>query len=158
MAVVCYIGLGSNVGDREENLRGALALLRESGGIEVTKVSSFHETAPVGGPPQGKFLNAAAEVRTALAPEELLDRLQAIERNLGRERTVKWGPRTVDLDILLYGDVVIQTERLTVPHPLMHERRFVLGPLNEIAPGAVHPVFGKTVSELLGGLDDVESR
>lgn len=156
MAVVCYIGLGSNVGDREVNLRSALDRLGECEGVEVTKVSSFIETDPVGGPPQGKFLNAAAELRTTLGPEELLDRLQEIENDLGRERTVKWGPRTIDLDILLYGNDVIRTERLTVPHPLMHERGFVLRPLSKIASAAVHPTLGRDVSELLEELGQAD--
>lgn len=151
MATV-YIGLGSNMGDRERNLKLALERLGGRAGVRVARVSSFHETEPVGGPPQGKFLNAAAELETTLGPEGLLDELQAIENELGRTRTVHWGPRTIDLDVLLYGDEVVQTQRLTVPHPLMHERVFVLGPLCEIAPGARHPALGETVRELLGRL------
>jgi len=145
--LVCYIGLGSNLGDRRWNIEEALRLLDEYAGIEVTEVSSLHETEPVG-PPQGKYLNGAAALRTSLSPEGVLDVLEEVEGKLGRVRTVKWGPRTIDLDLLLYGDAVISSERLVVPHPLMHERSFVLGPLCEIAAGAVHPVLKKTVAEL----------
>ena len=152
--IVCYIGLGSNLGDREANLRCALEQIAQEEGVEITRVSRFYETEPVGGPPQGMYLNGAAELATTLPPEELLDALQRVEKRLGRKRGVKWGPRKIDLDILLYAQEVIRTERLTVPHPLMHERRFVLEPLCEIAPGAFHPVLRKTASELLRSLHE----
>ena len=150
--VTAYIGLGSNLGDREKTLRGALDALREHEGIEVTAVSRFHETEPIG-PPQGRYLNAVAELRTTLGPRELLGALQEIEDRFGRERAVHWGPRTLDLDLLLYGDVIINEPDLQVPHPHMHERLFVLEPLCEIAPQAIHPILHQTAKELKKPLD-----
>jgi 2-amino-4-hydroxy-6-hydroxymethyldihydropteridine diphosphokinase len=124
--------------------------LGETAGVQVERVSRFIETAPVGGPArQEDYLNGVARLRTSLDAHELLDVLQAIERRFGRERAERWGPRTLDLDVLLYDDAVIETERLIVPHARMHERRFVLEPLCEIAPEVVHPVLGLMMRELL---------
>ena len=147
-----YLGLGSNLGNRSENLDQACRLLDESEGISVVRVSSYRETEPVGGPEQGKFLNAAAEVQTSLTPQELLGTCQAVEAEMGRRRTVRWGPRIIDIDLLLYDGQVIDSPTLTVPHPLMHRRSFVLEPLAEIAPGVAHPTTGKTISELCADL------
>lgn len=128
-----YIALGSNLGDRGAHIGGALRELGATPGIRVLNCSSVYETDPVGGPPgQGRFLNAVAELATTLAPEALLDRLQEIERGHGRERSVRNAPRTLDLDLLLYGDVRCSDARLTLPHPRMWEREFVLAPLAEL--------------------------
>lgn len=145
---LAYIGLGSNLGDREGHLNEAVRRLRQLPGTTVLRVSRFHETDPIGGPVQGKFLNAALALETTLSPQPLLAELQRIETALGRTREVHWGPRTIDLDILLYDDLVLDTPTLRVPHPLMHKRLFVLAPLAEIAPEAMHPVLRKSVGQL----------
>jgi 2-amino-4-hydroxy-6-hydroxymethyldihydropteridine diphosphokinase len=150
MSSIAIIGLGSNLGDRRATLDGAIAALAVTPGVGVRRVSSYHETDPVGGPPgQGRYLNAAAVLETTLDPLGLLHTLEAIEARFGRVRTVRWGERTLDLDLLLFGDRIIQTPELTVPHPRLAERRFVLEPMAEVAPDAVEPRSGRTVSELL---------
>jgi 2-amino-4-hydroxy-6-hydroxymethyldihydropteridine diphosphokinase len=147
-----YVGLGSNLGDREATLRRALELLARDPGVELAAASAFRETDPVGFEDQPRFLNAAAAVETELAAGELLDRLLAIERTLGRTRDgPRYGPRTVDLDLLLYGDERVDAPGLTVPHPRLHERRFALEPLAELDPDLVVPGRGP-VRELIASL------
>lgn len=145
------VALGSNLGDREGHLRAALAALASF--LDHLRVSTFHDTAPVGVGPQPTFLNGAAVGETSLAAKALLDRLLAIEQDLGRERPFPGAPRTVDLDLILYDDAVIdEGPALIVPHPRFRERRFVLEPLSEIAPDWRDPVTGRTVEELLRAL------
>lgn len=143
-----FIGLGSNVGDREEYIEQAIALLKETKGIKVVRRSSNYETKPEGKKAQPLFINSVVEISTAIEPMKLLELTQSFEDTLGRERGVEWGPRTIDIDILLYGDELISEDDLTIPHPLMHERLFVLEPLVEIAPLVMHPILERTMKEL----------
>jgi 2-amino-4-hydroxy-6-hydroxymethyldihydropteridine diphosphokinase len=153
MPHLAFIALGSNLGDRRGTLEGAIAALSGTSGVVVRKVSSFHETEPVGGPPgQGLFLNAAAVLETSLDPFGLLQVLREIEERFGRTRTVRWGERTLDLDLLLFDDRVVDTPELTVPHPRLTERRFVLEPLAEVAPDTIEPVTRRTIIDLLADL------
>jgi 2-amino-4-hydroxy-6-hydroxymethyldihydropteridine diphosphokinase len=148
-----YVGLGANLGDRESTIRRALALLGERPGVEIVLVSTFRETAPVGFLDQPPFLNGAAMLETTLDPEGLLAELLAVELELGRERSgPRYGPRTIDLDLLVYGEKIVDRPGLRVPHPRLHERSFALEPLAEIDPELVIPGRG-TVTEALARLD-----
>ncbi len=129
---ICYIALGSNLGNREANIKKALNYLAGTKGIKIEKTSGIYETDAVGGPPQGKFLNAAIKIKTSLSPQALLKTLKKIEKVIGRRKSLRWGPREIDLDVLLYAGRIIKTKILTVPHPRMFERDFVLKPLREI--------------------------
>ena len=150
MHKVVYLSLGSNVGDREANLRDAIAKLSEFG--EVTAVSSFYETEPVETSAQPWFLNCAVKLDTEKMPRQLIAAILTMEQSMGRQRRKEKAPRTIDIDILLFGSSIIDLPSLTVPHPRMHQRRFVLEPLAEIAPDARHPVFKRTIRELRDAL------
>ena len=148
-----FLGLGSNLGDRHAMLREACGLLAELPRTSVTRSSGLYKTAPVGGPEQDDYLNQVVEIRTALSPRRLLEAIGRIEVVLGRERLVRWGPRSIDVDILWYDGSSVAEADLEVPHPRMQERRFVLEPLAELAPGLVLP-SGRTVEEALGRVMD----
>ncbi len=157
MTAAAYIALGSNLGDRPANLDRAVTELRRLPGVTVMRISSVYETAPVGGPSgQGPYLNAAAELRTILAPRALLQAMMEVENRLGRVRAERAGPRTIDLDLLLYDHrydhMVCADPDLTLPHPRLHQRLFVLQPLAEIAPGLIHPVLNRSIADLLADL------
>lgn len=143
-----YLSIGSNMGDREKYLRDALSFIEKEDGIRVVRTSGFIETKPYGKTDQDDFLNAAVKIETILSPHELLDILHKAEDAAGRVRTEHWGPRTLDMDILLYDDLTVDDDDLCIPHTDMANRDFVLRPLNEIAPNAYHPVLRKTVGEL----------
>ncbi len=148
-----YIGLGSNLGDRKENIDKAVQMLAENEQIESVSVSELIETAPLGGADQPDYINAVAELRTTFSPEALLQALTKIENHLGRERKEKWSPRTIDLDLLLFEDQIIETAELTVPHPQMHLRSFVLAGLCRLNPKLLHPVMKVSVGELAARLN-----
>ena len=143
-----YLSIGSNMGDREGHLKAAEEALRQCDDIRVTAVSSFIETEPYGNTEQDKFLNGCIAVKTLMTPDELLKFVNGIENDEGRVRTIHWGPRTLDIDVLFYDEEIIYTPDLKIPHPDMQNREFVLEPLCEIAPYAIHPILGKTVGTI----------
>ena len=148
-----FIGVGSNEGDRLQHISRAVKALGAVNGVRVAQMATIIETEAVGGPPQDSYLNTAVELETTLAPKELLRRLKDIERQLGRKPSPqRWSPRPIDLDILLYDDRVIQSPELCVPHPRLHERRFVLEPLAQLAQELVHPVLHRSIAVLLEDL------
>ena len=150
--VKCAIALGSNLGDSKQILNQALDLLSQISGIELISHSSWYETVPVG-PPQPNYVNGCAILETKLLPEDLLQILLKIEQQFGRIRQERWGPRILDLDILLYGDLILEMPNLTIPHPRMNERAFVLVPLAEIAAHWIEPISGQTILQLSQAID-----
>lgn len=153
-AVIGYLGIGSNLGDPVQNCRDALRGISSLEGVKVLGRSSLYRTQPVGNVGQDWFVNGVLEVRTAFAAPQLFKELQGVEQALGRVRTEKWGPRAIDIDILLHGQEIVETGDLVIPHPEMHKRRFVLVPINEIAPYVIHPRYGVSMKGLLDRLED----
>lgn len=151
-----FICIGSNLGDKVENCRRAIRGLTGQEGIRVVKVSSLYHTEPWGDIEQDWFINCVAQIETSLDAYNLLKTARRIEGLLGRRRGDKGGPRIIDLDILLYNGIVLETDDIVIPHPLLHRRRFVLTPLAEMVPDLMHPVLKKTIMELLNGLDDAK--
>lgn len=151
---VVYIGLGSNLGDKEYNIKKSIDLIKEK--CKILEISQLYKTEPVGYKNQDKFLNCAIKIKTELKPIELLGFLQSIEKRLGRIITIKNGPRTIDLDILFYDDKIIKTKNLTIPHSRLHQRLFVLEPLEDISPNFIHPVLRKSIKELVSDLRNAE--
>ena len=153
---VAYLGLGTNLGDREANLRKALGLLPAESGLRLLRCSRIYETEPWGVAEQPAFLNSVAEVATTLAPERLLGVCKDVEERMGRQPGIRWGPRLIDVDILLYGNQVVRLPHLEIPHPRLHLRAFALAPLAELAAATVHPSLGKTIGELAGAVEGRE--
>ena len=151
---IVYIGIGSNIGDRYKNCTVAIDTICASESIRLLEQSSFYLTEPWGVKEQDDFINLVIKIDTSLSPQQLFCFLQEAERKLGKKETVKWGPRTIDLDILFYNGQTLEAPQLTIPHPLLHQRGFVLIPLQEIDPHLTHPVFSRTISQLLDSLSD----
>jgi 2-amino-4-hydroxy-6-hydroxymethyldihydropteridine diphosphokinase len=147
-----YVGLGSNLGNRARNVRKALGMLDEVEGVSVRAVSSLYETEPEGYEDQNWFVNATLQIETALLPNELLRLFKEIEQAIGRRKTMRWGPREIDLDLLLYDQLCLEEPDLVIPHPRMHQRAFVLAPLAEIGADVFHPILHKTIGTLLAEL------
>lgn len=154
MQHTAFISIGSNIGNRLDNCKKAIKDLADGEEVKLIKTSSFYETEPWGKIEQGWFINCVIEIETVLDAYRLFSVIRKVEEGFKRKRVKKGGPRIIDLDVLFFDREIINTEGLTIPHPLLHKRRFVLMPLNEIAPDLVHPVFKKSVADLLKGLDD----
>jgi 2-amino-4-hydroxy-6-hydroxymethyldihydropteridine diphosphokinase len=152
--IISFIGMGANLGQPIVQCLEATERMHATSGIHVLRRSSFYRSEPVGHKEQSWFVNAVLEIRTMLPADDLLQALQTIERAMGREKEVRWGPRVIDLDVLLYGQQIIQSPDLNIPHPEFHKRRFVLTPFNEIAPYVMHPAFGVSIHGLLERLQD----
>ena len=154
---IAYICFGSNIGDRLSYIQNAILSLSKTQGITLQKISSLYKTAPVGYDAQADFLNCVVAIETCLSPLTLLHIIKDIETQVGRQHRARWGPREIDMDILIYEDVCLNTSTLIIPHPEMHHRRFVLVPFSEIVPDLVHPVFNETIQTLLNRLEDDKS-
>jgi len=154
--MLTYIGIGSNLGDKRKNIRRAIEALGSDPRNRLVRCSPLYCTEPVGKTDQDWFVNGVVSLETLMGPGELLGFLLSVEKKMGRRREEKWGPRTIDLDILFYGDQILEDADLSIPHPRLQERRFVLVPLRDVAPDLVHPVLGKPVSRILAELDAEE--
>ena len=154
--MLVFIGVGSNLGDKVGNCRRAVEVILADGRNRIVQCSPFYQTEPVGKKEQDWFINGVCAMETTMEPAELLESLLGVEKMMGRVRRERWGPRVIDLDILLFGQEVINQEGLQIPHPRLHERRFVLVPLRDIAPDLMHPLLGKRISQILAELPGEE--